>query len=83
MLITQNFYFFTLLGRPRIPDPDDFGIEYLAYSKSSGEAFFLEEHPEPYFGKGLFVQKYYKRVSKLLNKSDLEDNPVIRIFYLK
>lgn len=132
LLITQNFYFFTLLGRARIPDPDDFGIEYLAYNKSSGEAFFLEEHPESYFGKGyfsympindmnglkhpefidfskngiyadalrigtakpfveseasdsdaLFVQKYYKRVSKLLNKSDLEDNPVIRIFYLK
>ena len=31
----------------------------------------------------LVTQKYYNRVKKLLDESDIEDNPIIRICYLK
>ena len=30
----------------------------------------------------LVTDKYYKELSKLLAKSDIEDNPIIRIFHL-
>ena len=132
LTITDNYYYFKLLGKMRIPKPGVSAVEYLVYNKTSGESFFLDDHPDLYYGEErsssmpinnldglsspyflnfsregihaddleiitakpfiesddfdpskLSTDKYYKKVKKLLDESDIEDNPIIRICYLK
>ena len=131
--LTDNHVYLTFAGRPRVPRPDVFGIEYLVYDKGSGNYYFLDDHPNLYAGEDnttsapinnldgldqtsefiyhirnditwdvleivnakeylesddfdpskLSTDKYYKKVKKLLEESDIEDNPIIRICFLK
>lgn len=132
LLITDNFYFIEFAGKMRVPNSENYGIEYLVHNKTNGESFFLDEHPDLYYGEEetssmptnnidglsspnfvyysrdgihadaleisaakpfieshnfdptkLSTDKYYKKVKKLLEKSDIQDNPIIRICYLK